>query len=68
MQRVLLLKFDSNSPFDLQSINTNNIANFAYGLSKKSRSRYEGTCNRLKQSAKLIAGTKQTKVYTFLKV
>lgn len=55
MQRVLLLKFDSNSPFDLQSINTNNIANFAYGLSKKSRSGSEGICNRLKQSAKLIA-------------
>ena len=54
-QRVLLLKFDSNSPFDLQSINTNNIANFAYGLSKKSRSGSEGICNRLKQSAKLIA-------------
>lgn len=55
VQRVLLLKFDSNSPFDLQSINTNNIANFAYGLSKKSRSGSEGICNRLKQSAKLIA-------------
>lgn len=55
VQRVLLLKFDSNSPFDLQSINTNNIANFAYGLSKKSRSGFEGICNRLKQSAKLIA-------------
>lgn len=54
-QRVLLLKFDSNSPFDLRSINTNNIANFAYGLSKKSRSGSEGICNRLKQSAKLIA-------------
>ena len=54
-QRVLLLKFDSNSPFDLQSINTNNIAKFAYGLSKKSRSGSEGICNRLKQSAKLIA-------------
>ena len=39
VQRVLLLKFDSNSPFYLQSINTNNIANFALrvfaiGLSK----------------------------------
>ena len=55
VQRVLLLKFDSNSPFDLQSINTNNIANFAYGLSKKSRSGSEGICNRLKQSEKLIA-------------
>lgn len=55
VQRVLLLKFDSNSPFDLQSINTNNIANFAYGLSKKSRSGSKGICNRLKQSAKLIA-------------
>ena len=55
VQRVLLLKFDSNSPFDLQSINTNNIANFAYDLSKKSRSGSEGICNRLKQSAKLIA-------------
>lgn len=55
VQRVLLLKFDSNSPFDLQSINTNNIANFAYGLSKKSRSGSEGICNRLKQNAKLIA-------------
>ncbi len=55
VQRVLLLKFDSNSPFYLQSINTNNIANFAYDLSKKSRSGSEGICNRLKQSAKLIA-------------
>ena len=63
VQRVLLLKFDSNSPFDLQSINTNNIANFAYGLSKKSRSGSEGICNRLKQSAKLIANETNEGVY-----